>query len=93
MVLAARPRLMLLDEPTAGMTAFETSVTVDLIRSMAGQNGATILVIEHDTGFLERLNCQVTVMAKGKILRSGTYKEIHDDPHVRALYFGNSPDA
>jgi ABC-type uncharacterized transport system ATPase subunit len=64
-----------------------------LIRSMAGQNGATILVIEHDTGFLERLNCQVTVMAKGKILRSGTYKEIHDDPQVRALYFGNSPDA
>jgi len=93
MVLATRPRLMLLDEPTAGMTAFETAATVDLIRSMAGQNGATILVIEHDTGFLERLNCQVTVMAKGKILRSGTYKEIHDDLHVRALYFGNSPDA
>jgi urea transport system ATP-binding protein len=93
MVLAARPRLLLLDEPTAGMTAFETAATVDLIRSMAGQNGATILVIEHDTGFLERLNCQITVMAKGKVLATGTYQEIHDDPEVRALYFGNSPDA
>ena len=93
MVLAARPRLMLLDEPTAGMTAFETAATVDLIRSMAGQNGATILVIEHDTGFLERLNCQITVMAKGKVLATGTYQEIHDDPEVRALYFGNSSDA
>jgi ABC-type uncharacterized transport system ATPase subunit len=93
MVLAARPRLMLLDEPTAGMTAFETAATVDLIRSMAGQNGAAILVIEHDTGFLERLDCQVTVMAKGKILRSGTYQEIHEDPQVRALYFGHLADA
>ncbi|MBT4711931.1 MAG: ATP-binding cassette domain-containing protein [Alphaproteobacteria bacterium] len=93
MVLAARPRLMLLDEPTAGMTAFETAATVDLIRTMAGENGATILVIEHDTGFLERLDCPVTVMAKGKILATGTYQEIHNDPQVRALYFGNRSDA
>ena len=88
MVLAARPRLMLLDEPTAGMTAFETAATVDLIRVIAARDGVTILVIEHDTGFLERLDCQITVMAKGKILRSGTYGEIRADGHVRALYFG-----
>ena len=88
MVLAARPRLMLLDEPTAGMTGPETAATVDLIRGMAGTGGVTILVIEHDTGFLERLNCQVTVMAKGRILRSGGYAEIHADAEVRALYFG-----
>ena len=88
MVLAARPRLMLLDEPTAGMTAFETAATVDLIRTLAVQDGVTILVIEHDTGFLERLDCQITVMAKGKILRSGTFGEIHADGEVRALYFG-----
>lgn len=88
MVLASRPRLMLLDEPTAGMTAAETATTVDLIRDIGAQSPVTILVIEHDTGFLERLACPVTVMAKGRILRSGNYDTIRADAQVRALYFG-----
>ena len=79
---------MLLDEPTAGMTAPETATTVDLIRDVASRGGVTILVIEHDTGFLDRLDCQVTVMAKGRVLRSGTYAAIRADAEVRALYFG-----
>jgi ABC-type uncharacterized transport system ATPase subunit len=88
MVLAARPRLLLLDEPTAGMTVSETATTVDLIRDVASAGNVTILVIEHDTGFLERLDCQVTVMAKGRVLISGPYGEIRGDADVRALYFG-----
>ncbi len=88
MVLAARPRLLLLDEPTAGMTGPETATTVDLIRDVASAGDVTILVIEHDTGFLERLDCQVTVMAKGRVLTSGAYGAIRGDADVRALYFG-----
>jgi ABC-type uncharacterized transport system ATPase subunit len=90
MVLAASPTLLLLDEPTAGMTAPETAATVDLIRSIAASGEVTVLVIEHDVGFLERLDCAVTVMAKGRILRTGSFAEVRADSEIRALYFGNA---
>lgn len=90
MVLAGRPRLLLLDEPTAGMTAAETAATVELIRAVAAEREVTVLVIEHDIGFLERLDCPVTVMARGRILRSGSFSEVRAAPDVRALYFGEA---
>ncbi len=65
MLLAAQARLMLLDEPTAGMTQAETAATAGLIRSVA-DDVATVLVIEHDIGFIEALGCPVTVMARGR---------------------------
>jgi len=88
MLLASRARLLLLDEPTAGMTRTETEATGDLIRDIAAAGDVTILVIEHDIGFIRRLGCPVTVMAKGRVLRSGGYDEIRADEEVRALYFG-----
>ncbi|MEM7021967.1 MAG: ATP-binding cassette domain-containing protein [Pseudomonadota bacterium] len=88
MLLAARARLLLLDEPTAGMTQAETASTAELIRGIAGD--ATVLVIEHDIGFIEALGCQVTVMAKGRVLCSGSFAEIRSDPSVRELYFGRA---
>lgn len=90
MVLAADPKLLLLDEPTAGMTAPETAATVDLIRDIAATGDVAVIVIEHDVGFLERLDCAVTVMAKGKILRTGSFADVRADAEVRALYFGNA---
>jgi ABC-type uncharacterized transport system ATPase subunit len=90
MVLASRARLLLLDEPTAGMTQSETAATADLIREIVADGVATVLVIEHDMGFIRRLDCPVTVMAKGKVLKSGTYEALQADPEVRALYFGRS---
>ena len=90
MVLAAAPRLLLLDEPTAGMTAPETAATVDLIRDIASSGDVAVLVIEHDVGFLARLDCAVTVMAKGKILRTGSFADMRADADVRALYFGTA---
>jgi ABC-type uncharacterized transport system ATPase subunit len=90
MVLASRARLMLLDEPTAGMTQAETAATAGLIREIVADGVATVLVIEHDMGFIRRLDCPVTVMAKGKVLKSGSYAALQADPEVRALYFGRS---
>ena len=91
MVLATHPRLLLLDEPTAGMTASETAATVDLIRAVAAAGDVAVLAIEHDIGFLERLACPVTVMARGRILRRGSFADIRADPGVQALYFGDAP--
>jgi ABC-type uncharacterized transport system ATPase subunit len=88
MLLAVDARLLLLDEPTAGMTQAETAATAGLIRRVA--ENATVLVIEHDIGFIEALACPVTVMAKGRILCSGSFAEIRADPHVRELYFGRA---
>jgi ABC-type uncharacterized transport system ATPase subunit len=90
MVLASRARLLLLDEPTAGMTQPETAATAGLIREIVADGVATVLVIEHDMGFIRRLDCPVTVMAKGKVLKSGSYAALQADPEVRALYFGRS---
>ena len=88
MVLAASPRLVLLDEPTAGMTFAETDAAVEMIRAVAAPADVTVLVIEHDVGFLEKLGCPVTVMARGRILRTASYGEIRADPRVHELYFG-----
>jgi ABC-type uncharacterized transport system ATPase subunit len=88
MLLAAEARLLLLDEPTAGMTQAETAATAGLIRGVAG--AATVLVIEHDIGFIEALGCPVTVMARGRILCSGSFAEVRADARVRELYFGRA---
>jgi len=88
MVLAAKPKLILLDEPTAGMSAAETAATADLIRRIAAETAAAIIVIEHDIQFVRRLDCPVVVMMKGQVLRRGAYAEISADPAVREAYLG-----
>jgi ABC-type branched-subunit amino acid transport system ATPase component len=88
MLLAAEAELLLLDEPTAGLTASETAEIAELVRALSARQGRTVLVVEHDMAFVERLACPVTVMSKGRALRSGAYVELRADPEVRALYFG-----
>ncbi len=88
MVLASRPRLMLLDEPTAGMTVAETRKTARLIRRIAAQTGISILVIEHDIGFIREIGGHITVMYKGAIFREGSYRQIQEDPAVQEIYLG-----
>ncbi|MAZ02893.1 MAG: ABC transporter ATP-binding protein [Sneathiella sp.] len=90
LLLAQAPSLILLDEPTAGMTGAETRATADLIRTINQDQGITVLVIEHDMGFIEYLSCPLHVMSKGKILKSGSFAEIRNDAEVKALYFGNT---
>ncbi len=88
MLLSSPARLLLLDEPTAGMTFEETARTADLIQNIVRDGAHTVLVIEHDMGFVERLNCPVMVMSRGRILRSGSYAELRHDAEIKALYFG-----
>lgn len=92
MILAQSPRLILLDEPTAGMTGSETTQTADLIKSITAKEDTTVLVIEHDMGFIEQLDCVLNVMSSGKLLKSGRFLEIRSDKEVQELYFGKIGD-
>ena len=88
MVLASKPKLMLLDEPTAGMTVTETHKTAELIKEISQTTGISILVIEHDISFVREIASRITVMYKGAIFREGNYEEIQSDDAVREIYFG-----
>jgi len=88
MVLIGRPRLMLLDEPTAGMTRGETAQTAGLIRRIHSENQTAVILIEHDMRFVEALGARVAVMMGGQILTTGTYTEVRANEKVRATYLG-----
>lgn len=90
MVLAGRPRLLLLDEPTNGMTGSETTATVALIKTLHRDYGCAVLVIEHDMGFVEELDCPVALMLRGKIVRRGSFADLRDDPLVKEVYLGQA---
>jgi urea transport system ATP-binding protein len=86
MVVATDAELLLLDEPTAGMGAAESTQTATLIRSLVGQHA--VLVIDHDIDFVAQLNGHVVVLHQGKLLREGTLDEIRADEEVAAIYLG-----
>lgn len=88
MVLIGRPRLMLLDEPTAGMTRAETEATATLIRRIHVETGVAVILIEHDMRFVEMLETTVAVMMRGAIAVRGRYAEVRADPAVREGYLG-----
>jgi ABC-type branched-subunit amino acid transport system ATPase component len=86
MVIAMQPRLILLDEPTAGMNAHETASIAGIVRQAAAD--ATVVIIEHDMDFVRGLADDVTVLHKGRVLREGTIAEIERDDEVRRVYLG-----
>jgi branched-chain amino acid transport system permease protein len=88
MVLAGEPVVMLLDEPTAGMTPEETMRTVDLIQAM-GEH-ATVIVVEHDMGFVRALDAPVTVFHEGAVFARGSIEELRTDERVLDIYLGRS---
>ncbi len=90
MVVAAGPRLLLLDEPTAGMTRAESEATVRLIRRLRDETGTAAIVIEHDMAVVETLSAPVAVMIAGRIVAHGDYAAVRADPAVRAAYFGKA---
>lgn len=81
------PKLLLLDEPVAGMSVDETAEVADLIRSL-NDDGMAMLVVEHDMEFVREISQQVTVLNQGDIFRQGTIGEIEEDPDVRRIYLG-----
>ncbi|MDP2711248.1 MAG: urea ABC transporter ATP-binding protein UrtD [Solirubrobacteraceae bacterium] len=92
MVLVQRPRLLLLDEPVAGMTEKERLHTGELVTRIAAE-GTTVLVVEHDMDFVRRFAHKVTVMHEGKILTEGSVAEVQSNETVREVYLGRPRDA
>ena len=83
--LATEPSLLLLDEPTAGMSAAETSQTMDLVRRIAAKN-LTILIVEHDMQVVMQLCHRITVLHYGEILADGSPQDIQNNPRVQEVY-------
>jgi len=88
MVLASDAELLLLDEPTSGMTPAETDRTAVLIRRLAERH--TVVVIDHDMAFVEKLGAPVTVLHLGRVLKEGDILTLRDDPEVIAIYLGRA---
>lgn len=89
--LAARPRMLLLDEPTQGMSHADTHDTERLIQGLAHEHGLSILLVEHDVDLVMNLSDHVIVMHQGQKLAEGTPRAVHANPAVQAAYFGEQP--
>jgi urea transport system ATP-binding protein len=90
MLLVQQPKLLLLDEPVAGMSPQERLDTGALLQELAGDH--TIVVVEHDMAFLRRFASGVTVLHEGRVLSEGTVEQVQADPIVREVYLGRSRD-
>jgi urea transport system ATP-binding protein len=86
MLLAQEPRLLLVDEPAAGMTPAEREQTTTLLVSLA--KSRAVVVVEHDMEFVRRLNCRVTVLHEGAVLAEGSLDHVTRDPQVISVYLG-----
>jgi branched-chain amino acid transport system ATP-binding protein len=84
--LAADPALLLLDEPTAGMSPEETDETMDLIRELAA--GRTVVLVEHKMKVVMKISDRITVLHQGQVLAEGTPEEIRGNELVQQTYLG-----
>jgi branched-chain amino acid transport system ATP-binding protein/urea transport system ATP-binding protein len=92
MLVARKAKMMLLDEPTAGMTPEETTKTSELIARLVAENGVSSIVIEHDMAFVRSLNSDVTVLHLGEVIAEGPMATVERDEQVRAVYLGEELD-
>ncbi len=86
MLLISDPKLLLVDEPVAGMTAQETEHTAELLKSLAGER--SVVVVEHDMEFVRSLDAPVTVLHQGSVLAEGTMDEVQNNRAVIEVYLG-----
>jgi urea transport system ATP-binding protein len=86
MLLAQNPKLLLVDEPVAGMTDAETETTAELLREINRDH--TVVVVEHDMGFVRALDCRVTCLHEGAVLAEGSIDTVASNPRVVEVYLG-----
>ncbi len=88
MATSLDPKLLLLDEPVAGMSVEESEKVADILNRMHDETDKTFIVIEHDIDFVEMISDQVTVLNQGKLFMQGTIEEVRNDSDVREIYLG-----
>ena len=86
MLLAQEPRLLLVDEPAAGMTPAERDHTTEILKEAAKTRA--VVVVEHDMDFVEKLNCKVTVLHEGSVLAEGSLAHVTSNKNVIDVYLG-----
>jgi branched-chain amino acid transport system ATP-binding protein len=89
LALASSPALLLLDEPTAGMSATETHETIQLLERIAAERALTLLFTEHDMEVVFSIAQKVAVMHQGRIIAQGRPEEVRGDPEDRRVYLGH----
>jgi urea transport system ATP-binding protein len=87
MLLMQKPRLLLVDEPVAGMTHQEMDKTGELLTSLAGEH--SVVLVEHDMDFVRSIAQKVTVLHQGSVLAEGTMDQVQSDPRVKEVYLGS----
>jgi branched-chain amino acid transport system ATP-binding protein len=88
MALAQRPRLLLLDEPTQGLSVEETDQAVRILRDMLGAGGLTVILVEHDMEVVFRLADKITVLHRGRVIADGSPDEVKANAEVQSAYLG-----
>jgi branched-chain amino acid transport system ATP-binding protein len=86
--LASRPKLLMLDEPTAGMSRFESRETVGLLQKISREQGLTLIFTEHDMDIVFGISEKIMVLQQGAVIADGTPAEIKANPEVRKAYLG-----
>jgi len=91
--LASRPKLLMMDEPTSGMSESEADAAIRAARELAEETGVTLLVIEHNMRVMMALAHSITVMNQGKVIAEGSPSQVQANPAVIDAYLGEESDA
>jgi branched-chain amino acid transport system ATP-binding protein len=93
MALASRPRLLLLDEPTAGMSPEDRAASIRLLGRVTRDRGMSLLLTEHDMGVVFGLGTRLTVLNYGEVIATGMPEEVRRNPLVQEVYLGQNTNA